>query len=323
MSDAHLLRVLLNQRLAAAAEDIWGLFQKTILEYQQEVVRSKGEIVQLKQQVGQLTTLFTTDTQSASKDALSLQQPDQIPIVRRKDTHYSREVKEEQVDLCTIPDQEADSSAYKKIRCAESETITSVDSQILSTFNAITVTLDDDNEWDESDGSCSYSCGQNHGSASFRAQKRAKTNKGDCRFCGKKFKKDSALIRHMDEIHMGERAFKCSDCDKEFARRDHLAVHLRIHTGEKPHKCTFCGKSFAQSSNLNVHLRMHTGEKPYFCKSCGKMVAHTTHLKNCGIRESKQEKSFRCVVCGKKFQTASKLKAHMKVHEARKPTTTV
>uniref|UniRef100_A0A667WRY5 Zinc finger protein 239-like n=1 Tax=Myripristis murdjan TaxID=586833 RepID=A0A667WRY5_9TELE len=144
-----------------------------------------------------------------------------------------------------------------------------------------------------------------------------------CRFCGKHFSRDSDLIRHVDESHTGEKAFKCPECDKEFARRDHLAVHLRIHTGEKPHSCPFCGKSFAQSSNLNVHMRMHTGEKPYFCKTCGKMVAHSYHLKTCGMTEPKGEKSFRCIVCGKKFHTASNLRVHMKIHEARKPYTIV
>ncbi|XP_056252188.1 uncharacterized protein LOC130181794 isoform X2 [Seriola aureovittata] len=50
MSGTQLLRVLVNERLAAAAEEIFGLFEKTIAEYQDEVVRSKREIVHLTQQ---------------------------------------------------------------------------------------------------------------------------------------------------------------------------------------------------------------------------------------------------------------------------------
>ncbi|XP_071336099.1 zinc finger protein 180-like [Trachinotus anak] len=330
MSGTQLLRAQVSERLAAAAEEIFGLLEKTIAEYQDEVVRSKREIIRLHQQIQQLSVLkagmalIPADTKSASEEALPSEQPDQILIVKKNETRYPDEVKEEQVDLCIIPDQEADSSEDVKVRLSGSETTSQTDCQLFPTFSAITVTLDDDgDEWNGSDDSSSYSCDPSHGGDLFTPQTRAQNDKRACRFCGKRFKKDSTLIRHMDEVHMGERAFKCSECDKTFARRDHLAVHLRIHTGEKPHKCPFCGKSFAQSSNLNVHLRMHTGEKPYFCKSCGKMVAHTYHLKTCGTTEPNREKSFRCLACGKKFQTVSKLKAHVKIHEARKPHMTV
>lgn len=267
-----------------------------------------------------LGLLCSLDSQSVSEEAFPSQQPDQIPIVEEIETHDDpHQVKEEQVDLCIIPDLEADSSEDEKVRLYGSETTAQTDCQLFPSFSAITVTLDDDDEWNGSDSSC----GPGHGDASITEQEQAQRDEKACRFCGKQFNRDSALIRHMDETHTGEKAFKCSECDKTFARRDHLAVHLRIHTGEKPHKCRFCGKSFAQSSNLNVHLRMHTGERPYFCKSCGKMVAHTYHLKTCGIMEPRGEKPFHCLVCGKKFHTASKLREHMKIHEARKPHTIV
>lgn len=55
MSETLSLRELVNKRLAAAAEDILGLVEKTIAEYQSEVVRSSAEIVRLKQEVEQLT----------------------------------------------------------------------------------------------------------------------------------------------------------------------------------------------------------------------------------------------------------------------------
>lgn len=213
-------------------------------------------------------------------------------------------IKQEQLDLCIIPDLEAGTSNSVKAGLARSD-------------------QDVEDEWNGSDSSGSSSSRHSHGDAAFMEQEQAQRDEKACRFCGKQFSRDSDLIRHVDESHTGEKAFKCPECDKEFARRDHLAVHLRIHTGEKPHSCPFCGKSFAQSSNLNVHMRMHTGEKPYFCNTCGKMVAHSYHLKTCGMTEPKGEKSFRCMVCGKKFHTASNLRVHMKIHEARKPYTIV
>ena len=51
------LRLLVNERLAAAANEIFGLVEKTIADYQEEVVRSRTEILQLRQQIEQLTVL--------------------------------------------------------------------------------------------------------------------------------------------------------------------------------------------------------------------------------------------------------------------------
>lgn len=43
MSKVQLFRSLVKQRLAAAAEDIFGLFERTIAEFEEELVRSQEE----------------------------------------------------------------------------------------------------------------------------------------------------------------------------------------------------------------------------------------------------------------------------------------
>lgn len=57
MSGMQQLRLLVSERLTAAAEEIFGLVERTITEYQEEVVRSNREIIQLRQQIEQLTVL--------------------------------------------------------------------------------------------------------------------------------------------------------------------------------------------------------------------------------------------------------------------------
>ena len=44
MSRIEMLRVLITQRLTAAAEEIFGVFGRTIAEYEEEISRSKLEI---------------------------------------------------------------------------------------------------------------------------------------------------------------------------------------------------------------------------------------------------------------------------------------
>lgn len=53
----HSLRVFLNERLTAAAEEIFGAVEKTIAEYKEEISRSKDlEISRLKMQLKLLKT---------------------------------------------------------------------------------------------------------------------------------------------------------------------------------------------------------------------------------------------------------------------------
>ncbi|CAG00298.1 unnamed protein product, partial [Tetraodon nigroviridis] len=269
MAGTQRLRELVNERLAVAAEQIFRLVEKTIVEYQEEVVRSKKEVIQLKKHLEQLSLLKAevilnrTDANSDTEDILPSQQSDQLPSVEENEAQCSQHIKDELVDVSVCPHPKADASRDGKDGY-ESETSHSTDSQ---QFDALRVTLND--RWTGAEWNL-VNCGQSPIQAISMEREQTFLEQRMCRFCGQIFSRDCDLIRHMDEIHMGERAFKCSSCDKEFARRNHLAIHLRIHTGERPHTCPFCKKSFAQRSNLNVHLRTHTGEKPYFCKTCGK-----------------------------------------------------
>ncbi|KAM4599950.1 uncharacterized protein V3H82_009498 [Fundulus diaphanus] len=287
MSGMQQLRLLVSERLAAAAEEIFGLVERTITDYQEEVVRSKREIIQLRQQIEQLTVLqprvalFKEDVESVSENH------SQPPVEEQKETGDRQQVKEEQLDVCIIPDLDTDSSEDAKVSPYESETTPQHDPQLIPSVSSITVTLNnaDEGDWVGNFSTSTLHCGPSRVQASLVQQEHVLDSKS-CRLCGMSFIRDCDLIRHVDESHAGQKAFKCFACHKEFARKDSLTLHLRVHTGEKPHRCPFCGKFFTQTSNLRVHMRKHTGEKPYFCSSCGKMVAHSYHLKTCSRRSS-------------------------------------
>ncbi|XP_029106354.1 zinc finger protein 300-like [Scleropages formosus] len=90
-----------------------------------------------------------------------------------------------------------------------------------------------------------------------------------CTHCDKSFARKGQLNRH-EFIHSGLKPFSCSDCGKCFGNKWQLSAHQKIHSGEKPFSCTFCDKCFIRKGELTVHLKRHTGDKPFNCSFCGK-----------------------------------------------------
>lgn len=56
---------------------------------------------------------------------------------------------------------------------------------------------------------------------------------------------------------LGERPYKCEDCDKTFTQRANLKKHEMVHLGLRPHSCPICYRSYSQYSNLKKHLLVH------------------------------------------------------------------
>ena len=131
------------------------------------------------------------------------------------------------------------------------------------------------------------------------------------------FKQKSDLIAHR-RIHIGEKPFACSECDKKFTASRDLKRHCRIHTGEKPFACPECDKKFTQRSHLIVHRRSHTGEKPFACPDCDKKFTKSGKL-TVHRRINTGEKPFACQECDKKFTQSNHLIVHRRIHTGEKP----
>ncbi|XP_059215765.1 zinc finger protein 239-like isoform X2 [Centropristis striata] len=255
----------------------------------------------------------------------------EICVLEEIEIQEHAQVKEELVDRCISPGKEADTSNDDEVRDIISELATNCEQ--LPSSTAVTVSTNESIDDECNEGDDSSSPGQSHGIEVFVELEQPSRGDKSCRFCGKNFRKDSYLIRHVAKSHKRHKAFKCLECKKEFEQRSHLIQHTRVHTGEKPFSCDFCDKTFTQNSSRLVHMRVHTGEKPYFCNNCGRSFATSKHLRFCKMQnegkvptgkrnvdeDHKEEKAFKCSECNKEFKRQDHLVLHMRVHTGEKP----
>ncbi|KAG5670680.1 hypothetical protein PVAND_000928 [Polypedilum vanderplanki] len=107
------------------------------------------------------------------------------------------------------------------------------------------------------------------------------------RHCGKRFKSEWLLKKHLSYIESGgDKRFSCSLCPKQCVSKSDLQIHMRSHTNERPYICTICNKAFKTSANRSSHMDIHREDKIHECK-----------------------------VCQQKFQTRPILRKHMKKHD--------
>lgn len=167
-----------------------------------------------------------------------------------------------------------------------------------------------------------------------------------CNTCGKKFKVEYALKkhvqRHQDEqyycslcrrhftkmsrykrhilVHK-RRECRCPHCDSVFLQVNALKYHLRTHTEERPHQCPCCIESFEEKRDLDHHCLKHRRfkkERPYACTRCDaaftQLVELTEHMPS---HEGEQPLS--CPICGKSFLNKKKLERHVSIHTGERP----
>lgn len=75
-----------------------------------------------------------------------------------------------------------------------------------------------------------------------------------CQECGKNFKSQGFLSRHMKTVHNKEiKAFICDFCGKTFLRKEFLKTHLQRHA-RTVLTCNICMKSYTSKSIFRRHL---------------------------------------------------------------------
>ncbi|XP_029918792.1 zinc finger protein 324A-like [Myripristis murdjan] len=322
------LRVFVNERLAAAVDDILAVFGRTVARYREEIDRQRRQLDGL----GPDTKWHLADPLQPSwmeggptDEQLLCLQLDQRRSGDEAEaggstTHIKTEAEGEpaanfdpaggleaasDVQLLSDRSDTEDSDEYwKEARrparpraggAKGPKSLTGKKSKSLSELSQ---------EQKPSGGlprHCCQVCGESFQKRSH-LMTHAPAHVHDCGLCGKHLDDSESLKPHL-RAHQ-ERSFRCGVCGQTFTLRGNLRTHLRIHSGERPYGCTVCGKSFGRRATLVRHVRSHTGEKPFVCSYCGRGFVEKGNL-TVHLRTHTGERPYWCSVCDRRFSQLS------------------
>jgi len=141
-----------------------------------------------------------------------------------------------------------------------------------------------------------------------------------CLQCPKVFKSASNLKAHFKRTHERLR-FTCPDCplglDAKVFSESGLRYHrLSVHGGRPQFSCSICAKTFVQATLLRKHMAStHEVDRKFPCPYCPATFKRKDNAdRHVTDTHSLVTELFECDVCGGRFQSASRLKQHAKLH---------
>ncbi|XP_078112330.1 uncharacterized protein LOC144521646 [Sander vitreus] len=346
MSKVKMLRAFVNQRLTAAAEEIFGLFERTIEEYEEELEFSSKENHRQQKLLDAVLNpevrLHRADIQQLSvvKAEVPPEQQEWSSSLDQEDPEPPPHIKEEQEELWT-------SQEGEQLQGLE-------DADIKFLFTSVPVKSEEDEEKAQSS--------QLHGSQT-EENREAERTEADGEDCGgpepaRNSDPDSPLqpathdktsdssefqtddsgdweeTRELQsglnplqnnevavsdvECNTGNTSVISSECAGGFGRKKHLQKHSGVQTGGKPFCCSVCGKRYLLKKTLMSHMRLHSEETCFTCSVCKASFCKPSSLVR-HMRVHTGEKPFSCSVCSKRFTRKQTLKQHMRIHTGEKP----
>ncbi|XP_041664780.1 gastrula zinc finger protein XlCGF57.1-like [Cheilinus undulatus] len=337
MSKVRMLRSLVNQRLTAAAEEIFELFERTIAEYEEQLSRSKEEN---HRQQKLLDAVFNPEVQLHRPVQQLMERTEEVlPEMQERSTSPNQEmmkhrhVKNEPEELWSGQEgeqlqgpEEADISMFTLIPVpvkSEGDEEISQSSELNQSQTEVMETERDREDCGGADTGRQFDAERNlHPEIEVKTEDSSEPEMDD-NADWKEATKYPSISNSVEDLKnkramTDEKSHTCSECGKMFKHKGHLTEHMRIHTGEKPFSCSVCGKRFTQQSNMTRHLIGHTREKLDTFPDSGEKGTQKQHLKK-HTRAYKGEKPYSCPECGKTFNHDKSITRHMKIHLGEKP----
>ncbi|KAI4871568.1 hypothetical protein NFI96_033268, partial [Prochilodus magdalenae] len=168
-----------------------------------------------------------------------------------------------------------------------------------------------------------------------------------CDQCGRSYRHAGSLVNHKNSHKTGE--YYCAVCNNTYSNQLAMKNHLRIHFSVKKHCCQDCGKAFRGKKQLLNHTCSHNSKnaaavvrgkgrgrrraKALKCKDCrllfptadqlashicrnqaGSNSASERNSNDCA-RVVKEERPFKCNICGRSYRHAGSLLNHKNTHK--------
>lgn len=136
-----------------------------------------------------------------------------------------------------------------------------------------------------------------------------------CPHCPKQFQQPSKLKSHLN-VHKPDKPFKCQTCGNQFKTNSAMRRHVRdLHDHVSSFVCHECGRSFNTKINYVIHTKRHSLEFTVYCQHCQEgFVTKTEYRRHLDAKHNTTIK-YVCDVCGKKISSERYLKEHKKIHE--------
>ncbi|XP_042372564.1 zinc finger protein 135-like, partial [Plectropomus leopardus] len=215
MCKVQMLRALVKQRLTAAAEEIFGLFERTIAEYEEELSRSK-------------------DANCPDKD------PEPPHIKEEQEELWSSQEGEQLQGL-----EEADITKFPFTPVP----VKSEDDEEKPQSSQLHQRLTEQMETEADGEDCGGPEPDRNSHPDTHLQPETEDKTGDSSEPEtedsddwRETREPQSGLNSLENDQVSEKPFSCSECGKRFGRKMHLQRHARTHTGEKPFSCSVCDK---------------------------------------------------------------------------------
>ncbi|XP_061778321.1 zinc finger protein 674-like isoform X1 [Nerophis ophidion] len=325
-----MLKELVNERMMAAADEIFALFEKTIALYEKELSRTREEEKRHRQQLEAVSkthiVLHVNDGQQliARHEECPTHLQGRSSILELGDPQPSHIKEEEEEDVDRITEEGEFLQGQTEVKLSLTGVSVKTDhhvekpqADVLAPLSDSGVARDDTQAPLSSDTDCEGDVKiQTDNKHSTYLEKKTGKKHFTCSICDENLSNKSHLNEHM-LTHRGRKPWRCTVCGKIRSKKSNVALHIRTHTGEKPFRCSVCGLRFSQKSNMVAHMRTHTGEKPFTCLYCGERFSKKSNTVK-HVRTHTGEKPYKCAFCAKTFSRQDTLMAHMGTHNREK-----